>query len=222
MLQRMALVLLLVGVCWAQEAQATCTTDADGAWQCCPPGGPCSNGGAPTAGPGLRIHASTGMGYGWTADQLDETFGSSPVAGRILVGVEYWLFGIDLAASGSNVGQDSGAGILASLEGVLNLLIPVWQPSEGGGIALVPHAGYGWTTLWGSAFDTYAGPSFSVGGQLRYDFSLPNTGDTHINLRLFLDANHTWGDLTASSPESQIDAEMFQLTTGVGASFSGF
>lgn len=214
------LVVLLVGVCWAQEAQATCITHPDGSWQCCAPGGPCSNGGGSTVAPlALKVHTSVGFGHSWVANQLDEVSDADAISGRILGGVEFWFLGLDVAIFGSDLASPLGTHSSFTFAGVFNVIIPVWEfEDDWGGLGLVPHVGYGWTVVTGQALGSHEGPSFSAGAQLRYDIPV----EDEIAFRLFLDGNYEWIWLDSPDLQRHINAEMFQLTTGLGIVFGGF
>jgi hypothetical protein len=128
------------------------------------------------------------------------------LSGRGLVGIEWWIFGVDLAVSGGAL--RAPAGEVTQVEGVLNVIVPLWEV-----VGLVPHVGAGVATQGEQGEEL--GSSVSVGAQARYELVLARGWA----LRTWTDLSYGWVGFERAA--GRADATLWQWTTGLGVVLQG-
>jgi hypothetical protein len=130
------------------------------------------------------------------------------LSGRGLVGVEWWILGVDLALSGGAL--RAPAGEVTQVEGVLNVIVPLWEV-----VVLVPHVGAGVATPWEGEQGEALGSIVSVGAQARYELVLARGWA----LRAWTDLSYGWVGWERAA--GRVDATVWQWTTGLGVVLQG-
>jgi hypothetical protein len=96
------------------------------------------------------------------------------------------------------------------------------QEHDGWGwnLKVIPHVGGGWALMELGPLETHTGPSFLVGGSLRWEARVDSM-NPEMRLRLLTDVSQQWVWLESGPLARHINANMLHWTAGFGFVYAG-